>query len=103
MTEDMGDFILPLTGDSLTIEEVGGKAINLAKMFDVGFNVPPAFAISADVYNRFLDKKGLKTRIAEVLSEIDFDDEARPFPWAARADKWIGDRILGDGVNELIE
>ena len=37
------------------------------------------------------------------LREIDFDDEARPFSWAARADKWIGDRILGDGVNELIE
>lgn len=102
MTEDMGDFILPLTGDSLTIEEVGGKAINLAKMFYAGFNVPPAFAISAEVYNRFLDKKGLKTRIAEVLSQTDFDDDDSLSTGAASIREMItSEKIFQDIIDSV--
>jgi len=55
----------------------------------------------------FLSDRGVLVigsgNVVHNLSEIDFDDEARPFPWALRADTWISERIMGDGVNELLE
>ena len=54
---------------------VGGKALNLAKMFRAGFPVPPALAVTVDAYDEFLSSSGLRERISSVLAGIDFQDE----------------------------
>ncbi len=64
-----------LTDPGISIETVGGKAINLAQMTKDGFRVPPAFAITVDAYDSFITDTGLRVRIGAELSKIDFDDE----------------------------
>ncbi len=64
-----------LTDPEISIETVGGKAINLAQMTKDGFRVPPAFAITVDAYDSFITDTGLRERIGAELSKIDFDDE----------------------------
>lgn len=64
-----------LTDPDITIETVGGKAVNLAEMTRDGFRVPPAFAVTVDAYDSFITDTGLRERIGKVLSDIDFDDE----------------------------
>ena len=64
-----------LTDPEISIETVGGKAINLAQMTKDGFKVPPAFAITVNAYDSFITDTGLRERIGAELSNIDFDDE----------------------------
>ncbi len=64
-----------LTDPDITIETVGGKAVNLAEMTRDGFRVPPAFAVTVDAYDSFITDTGLRERIGKVLSGIDFGDE----------------------------
>ncbi len=64
-----------LTDSDISIETVGGKAINLAQMTKDGFRVPPAFAVTVHAYDSFITDTGLRERIGAVLSGMDFDDE----------------------------
>jgi len=54
---------------------VGGKNAALGEMFHnltpLGVKVPDGFAITAHAYNYFLDKTGLRQKIAETLSDLD--------------------------------
>lgn len=52
----------------------GGKGANLAEMFNSGFPVPPAFIVTTDAYNYFIEKTGIKQKIGEILDSIDVDD-----------------------------
>ncbi len=70
-----GKNVSSLTDPDITIETVGGKAINLAQMTKDGFRVPPAFAVTVNAYDSFITGTGLRERIGAVLSDIDFDDE----------------------------
>ena len=75
MTLDNPRPIIPLDSSDLDISLVGGKGVNIAKMISNGFSVPPAYSVTVDAYEMFLDLTGLKGRIAEVLESTDFDDE----------------------------
>ena len=68
--------VVQLNSSDLGIELVGGKGVNIAKMISSGFNVPPAFAVTVDAYEMFLDRKALRDRISEILDKTDFDDDA---------------------------
>ena len=68
--------VVQLDSSDLGIELVGGKGVNIAKMISNGFNVPPAFAATVDAYEMFLDRNDLRDRIAEILEQTDFDDDA---------------------------
>ena len=68
--------VVQLNSSDLGIELVGGKGVNIAKMISSGFNVPPAFAVTVDAYEMFLDRNGLRDRISEILDKTDFDDDA---------------------------
>ena len=53
---------------------VGGKNFNLGKMLKNGIPVPPGFAITSEAYEYFISKAGLKDKILEILSNVDFND-----------------------------
>lgn len=53
---------------------VGGKGANLGEMFNAGFPVPQAFAVTTKAYNEFMDKTGIRNSINQMLSKIDKDD-----------------------------
>jgi pyruvate,water dikinase len=45
---DEDKYVIDLKGKNLSIEKIGGKALNLAKMSFANFNIPPAFVVSVD-------------------------------------------------------
>ena len=76
MTSGTPRPVVQLDTSDLDIGLVGGKGINIAKMISNGFSVPPAFAVTVDAYEMFLDRNGLREQIREILDRTDFDDDA---------------------------
>jgi len=52
----------------------GGKGANLAEIYNSKFPVPPAFVITAQAYDYFLEKTGVKEEIKNILEKIDIED-----------------------------
>lgn len=52
----------------------GGKGANLAEMYNAKVNVPPGFVITAQAYDYFIEKAGLKDEIKKLLEGIDYED-----------------------------
>jgi pyruvate,water dikinase len=52
----------------------GGKGSNLAEIYNLKIHVPPGFVITAQAYKYFIEKAGLKKKIAELLGTIDYED-----------------------------
>ena len=71
---DIPHYVIDLKEKDSTLEKIGGKAINLARMSEAGFNVPPAFIVSVDAYDFFI-KKELEGKISKILDSIDFKDD----------------------------
>ena len=60
------------------IQSVGGKNANLGEMItelsSCGVKVPYGFAITSEGYWKFLEKNNLKSKIKEILTNIDVED-----------------------------
>ncbi len=57
---------------------VGGKNASLGEMFanltGKGVRVPDGFAVSAYAYNHFVESMGVRSRIGQILSDLDVND-----------------------------
>ncbi|MCK4554994.1 MAG: hypothetical protein KAT83_00145 [Candidatus Aenigmarchaeota archaeon] len=58
-------------------KETGTKAYNLSLLLSFGFPVPRGFVIKTTCFTEFLEKTGIKEKIAALLSETDVDDPAK--------------------------
>lgn len=56
------------------IAVAGGKGASLAEMYNNKFPIPPGFMITAQAYEFFIDKAGLKEKIYSILSDFDYED-----------------------------
>jgi len=73
--EERADFVKwfsELSKDSIPV--AGGKGANLAEMYNLKINVPPGFVITAQAYDYFIEKAGLKESIKKLLDGIDYED-----------------------------
>ena len=52
----------------------GGKGANLAEIYNLGVAVPPGFVVTAQAYKYFIEKAGIKDKIQELLSRIEYED-----------------------------
>ena len=52
----------------------GGKGANLAEIYNLGVPVPPGFIVTAQAYDYFIKKSGLKEKIGQLLSKINYED-----------------------------
>jgi len=52
----------------------GGKGANLAEIYNLKIPVPPGFVITAQAYDYFIKKAGLKNKIKELLERIKYED-----------------------------
>ncbi|MDO8528936.1 MAG: phosphoenolpyruvate synthase [Nanoarchaeota archaeon] len=52
----------------------GGKGANLGEMFNAKIPVPPGFVVTAQAYDYFIEKAGIKQKIMELLAEINYED-----------------------------
>ncbi len=67
--------VVRLDSSDLDIGLVGGKGVNIARMAQEGFSVPPAISVTVDAYEMFLDRNGLREAISGILDGTDFDDD----------------------------
>ena len=71
----MGKYVAwfkDLNKDSIPI--AGGKGSNLGEMFNLNFPVPPGFAVTAQTYKEYLDRTGIKPKIASLLQGMNVED-----------------------------
>ena len=52
----------------------GGKGANLAEIYNLGIPVPAGFVVTAQAYEHFIKKAGLKEKIKELLEKIDYQN-----------------------------
>src|SRR4030043_346648 len=52
----------------------GGKGANLAEMYNLKISVPPGFVVTAQAYDYFIEKAGIKEQIEKLLEGIDYED-----------------------------
>ena len=52
----------------------GGKGANLGEIYNLKVPVPPGFVITAQAYDYFIEKAGIKEQIKELLSKIHYED-----------------------------
>jgi pyruvate,water dikinase len=62
--------------DPTTLDEVGGKAVNLCRLTRAGFPVPPGFAVTTDAFRAALAEHGLRDRVDQALTTADPEDPA---------------------------
>jgi pyruvate,water dikinase len=56
---------------------VGGKNASLGELLKANISVPPGFALTTKVYDRFLDEGGIKEDIFRILKEVREEDVAK--------------------------
>jgi pyruvate, water dikinase len=56
------------------ISTVGGKGASLGEMFNNKFPVPPGFVVTAQSFGMFIEQGGLKEKIKNIVSKIDFEE-----------------------------
>src|SRR3989344_8491085 len=56
------------------ISIAGGKGASLAEMYNHKFPVPPGFIVTAQAYDYFIEKSGLRNDIINLVNSIDVDD-----------------------------
>lgn len=52
----------------------GGKGANLSEIYNLKIPVPPGFVVTAQAYDYFIEKAGLKEKITELLNKINYED-----------------------------
>src|SRR6056297_1086204 len=77
----MSDYKYILKWDEIShdnVPEVGGKNASLGEMYNnlssQGVPIPYGFATTSEGYFHFLEEAGLKSKIAEILSDLDVED-----------------------------
>lgn len=82
----------------------GGKGASLAEMYNSGFPIPPGFMITAQAYEYFVEKTGIKSTIDNIIDRLNVDNTAE----LERASKEIramieGAQMPADLQNEILE
>src|SRR3989344_7964889 len=60
--------------DKHDIAVVGGKGANLGEMTQAKLPVPPGFIVTASAYFYFLEEAGVRPKIEQITSKIDYND-----------------------------
>ncbi len=107
MSDRKKEFVLWF--DELGIEDVplvGGKNASLGEMYQElsgkGVKVPNGFAITANAYNYFIEKAGIKNKIREILSGLNTKDMKNLFERGHRAREAILEAEIPEEIKEKI-
>ncbi|MGV1047026.1 MAG: PEP/pyruvate-binding domain-containing protein [Solirubrobacterales bacterium] len=97
--EDMKRLTMFGDPESLDHDHVGGKARNLANLAARGFNVPPAFIVSTQVYSYVFAEAGLDQQIVDLATSFDYDDAVS----LERQTAEVRDLVLGVDVPDDLQ
>lgn len=89
-----------LDKDSLAI--AGGKGTNLGIMFNLGLPVPPGFAVTAQTYQEFIEKTGIKAQIEQLLQGLNIENTKALQETAKKIQDLINSREISEDLAEEI-
>ncbi|MEK6846783.1 MAG: phosphoenolpyruvate synthase [Nanoarchaeota archaeon] len=82
----------------------GGKGASLAEMYNNHFPVPPGFAVTAQAYDYFIEKSGVRNTIMTILKETDVDDTQQLEQNAKKVRQLIEEASIPEDLkNEIVE
>ncbi|MFB6246163.1 MAG: phosphoenolpyruvate synthase [Candidatus Pacearchaeota archaeon] len=91
-----------LTKDSKDV--AGGKGANLAEIYNKSIPVPPGFVVTAQAYDYFIEKAGIKQKINEFLEGIDYEDTEKLDDRTEKIRKMISEAKMPEEMrDEIIE
>ena len=64
--------VLHFDDKNILLENSGGKGVNLAKLYQSGFQVPSGFIVTTNFYDKFVETHNLRNWINEKLLIIVF-------------------------------
>jgi len=70
----MQAFILPFNTEAITLDQAGGKGMNLARTALGGFPVPPGFILTTAAYRTFTDANRIDAVIQARTHSVDVED-----------------------------
>jgi phosphohistidine swiveling domain-containing protein len=97
-TENLPQPFIPFTSPEVTLDQIGGKGLNLAKLVVSGFQVPRGFFIPTSCFHDFLAQNDLTPLIESALHDLDL---ASPEVLSA-ASKIIRDKFTEGVVDEYL-
>ncbi|KYK31906.1 MAG: hypothetical protein AYK19_03585 [Theionarchaea archaeon DG-70-1] len=83
------------------VARVGGKAANLMKL--KRFNIPDGICITIEAYDLFCEKNGLKDKIADMVTLIDYDDTKSVEKASKKIRKTIFEAKIPKEIKEAIK
>ena len=89
-----------LNKDSISI--AGGKGANLAEMVGARFPVPPGFVVTAQTYESFITRTGLRNAILDKLKNLDVEDTQKLQITAQHIQQLIMKTAMLDDIKEAI-
>ncbi|MBM3246995.1 phosphoenolpyruvate synthase [Candidatus Pacearchaeota archaeon] len=94
-------WLSELSKDSGAI--VGGKGANLAEMYNARFPVPPAFCVTAQAFDIFLKKAGLKDKIVELINKTNVDNTEELEKNSAKIRELVANADMPEDMQQEIE
>ena len=67
-------YVLPFRSPEITLENAGGKGINLARLTRAGFNVPRGFIVSTAAYRAFVEENRWLSVIESTVDDLSGED-----------------------------
>lgn len=80
----------------------GGKGANLGEIYNLKVPVPPGFVITAQAYDYFIEKSGLKDKIKNLLEKINYEDTQLLNDVTEKIRNYIVDSRMPDDMEEEI-
>ncbi|MFA5630132.1 MAG: PEP/pyruvate-binding domain-containing protein [Porticoccaceae bacterium] len=103
--------------EALAQNLTGGKGVNLGRLSQAGFHVPPGFSVSTEAYGEFVGQGDIGRQIDELLKTVSYDDPAAlekqsaairdlllsaPVPADIAEDIRAAYQMLGDGIHVAV-
>lgn len=86
------------------ISIAGGKGASLAEMYNHKFPVPPGFIVTAQAYDYFIEKSGLRNEIINLVNAIDVDNTSQLEKSAKKIRSLIEESAMpSDLRNDIVE
>jgi hypothetical protein len=84
------------------VDYAGGKGANLGELTSAGLPIPPGFVIGAPAYAAFCQEAGLRTRLADLLDNVDVEDTAALSQAAEQARALFDEAAMPDWLEHAI-
>jgi pyruvate,water dikinase len=80
----------------------GGKGANLAEMYNAKMPVPPAFVVTAQAFDAFIESSGLRDKIQKIIDSTDVDNTAELEKNARKIRNSVVDAKMPEDMQEEI-